>query len=162
MKPTLFHDIDGVLFGYYGPDYAFQLRPGVGDWLCWVHQHFDVVWLTTWKEPEIRQLLTMVWPRTSLHTTLRPPTHVHVADWKRYGSKEAWLLAKVEGKVAEWYWIDDMIPEGHLGLTRTRCLTVTSKGENTLLGTRALLEWLLLSKISSTKMSEGKRGLGLA
>ena len=162
MKPTLFHDIDGVLFGHYGPNDAFQLRPGVGDWLRWAHEHFDVVWLTVWKEPEIRQLLTMVWPRTSTYTTLRPPTQVRVADWKRYGSKEAWLLAEVEGKIAEWYWIDDMIPEGLSGISHTRCLAVNSKGEHTLLGTRAFLESLLLTKNSNTKMSEGRQGLAQA
>jgi hypothetical protein len=148
MKPTLFHDIDGVLFGHYGPDDAFQLRPGIGDWLRWVHRHFDVVWLTSWKEPEIRQLLTMLWPRTSTNMTLRPPTHVRVADWKAYGSKEAWLLANVVGKVAEWYWIDDMIPESLSGVSHTRCLAVSPEGEYTLRGTRALLESLLLSKAS--------------
>ena len=158
MKPTLLHDIDGVLFGHYGPDDAFQLRPGVGDWLRWAHQHFDVVWLTAWKEPEIRQLLTMVWPRTSTYTMLRPPADVRVADWKRYGSKEAWLLAKVEGKIAEWYWIDDMIPKRLSGLTRTRCIAVSSEGEYTLLGTRAFLESLLLTKNSNTTMSEGRQG----
>ena len=148
MKPTLFHDIDGVLFGHYGPNDAFQLRPGVGDWLRWAHQHFKVVWLTTWKEPEIRQLLMMLWPRNSIYATLRPPTHVRVADWKRYASKEAWLVAKVEGKVAEWYWIDDMIPEGLSSIPRKHCIAVNPEGEYTLLGTRAFLESLLLTKHS--------------
>ena len=146
MKPTLYHGIDGVLFGHYGPNKAYQLRPGVGDWLRWAHQHFNVVWLTTWKEPEIRQLLMMHWPRKSTYATLRPPTHVRVADWQGYASKEAWLLAKVKRKVAEWYWIDDMIPEGLSDLPRKRCIFVNPEGEHTLLRTRAFLESLLLTK----------------
>ena len=162
MKPTLFHDIDGVLFGHYGPNVAFQLRPGVGDWLLWAHQHFDVVWLTAWNEPEIRQLLTMLWPRTSTYTKLLPPTDVRVADWKGYASKEAWLLARVEGKVAEWYWIDDMIPEDLSGLPRTRCIAVNPAGEYTLLGARAFLKTLLLTKNSDAKMSQGRQGLAQA
>ena len=148
MKPTLYHDIGGVLFGHYGPNNAFQLRPGVGDWLRWAHQHFNVVWLTTWTEPEIRQFLMMHWPRTSTYTRLCPPTHVRVADWKGYTNKEAWLLAKVKGKVPEWYWIDDKIPEGLSALPRKRCIAVNPEGEHTLLGTRAFLKTLLQNKIA--------------
>jgi hypothetical protein len=40
-KPTLFHDIDGVLYGVY--DEEFQLRPGIKPWLKWAHENFDVV-----------------------------------------------------------------------------------------------------------------------
>ena len=150
MKPTLYHDIDGVLFGKYGPHDAFQLRPGVGDWLRWVHQRFNVVWLTTWQEPEIRELLMMIWPRKSAYVALRPPVRVRVADWKGYATKEAWLLAKVKGKVAEWYWIDSMIPEGLSDLPRRRCIAVNPEGEDTLLGTRAFLESFLLKKNSQS------------
>ena len=148
MKPTLYHDIGGVLFGHYGPHDAFQLRPGVGDWLHWAHQHFNVVWLTAWKEPEIRQLLMMAWPRNSAYATLRPPVRVRVANWKGYASKEAWILAKVKGKVPEWYWIDDKIPEGLSDLPRKRCIAVNPEGEYNLLGARAFLESLLKKKIA--------------
>lgn len=53
-KPTLFHDIDGVLYGVY--DEEFQLRPGVKPWLKWAHEHFEVVWLTTWEPEKIKTM----------------------------------------------------------------------------------------------------------
>ena len=32
MKPVFYHDIDGILFGEYGPRKTHQLRPGIADW----------------------------------------------------------------------------------------------------------------------------------
>ena len=59
MKPILFHDIDGVLFGEY--DGEFQLRPGVKTWLRWAHEHFQVVFLTSWSPEKIRTLLSVIY-----------------------------------------------------------------------------------------------------
>ena len=56
-KPILFHDIDGVIFGYYGPASHIQLRPGVADWVQWVHQEFEVHWSTIQKETRVRELM---------------------------------------------------------------------------------------------------------
>jgi hypothetical protein len=30
-KPVLLHDVDGILFGTYGPRGVHQLRPGISD-----------------------------------------------------------------------------------------------------------------------------------
>jgi hypothetical protein len=57
-KPILYHDIDGVLFGNYGGE--FQLRPALKTWLKWVHEHFDVVFLTMWRHEEIDTLLSVL------------------------------------------------------------------------------------------------------
>lgn len=57
--PTLFHDIDGVLFGDYAGE--FQLRPGVNSWLAWAHEHFEVIWLTSWESEKIKTLLSVLY-----------------------------------------------------------------------------------------------------
>jgi len=56
-KPILFHDIDGVIFGYYGPAGHLQLRPGVADWVQWVHEHFTVIWFSVRRETQVRELM---------------------------------------------------------------------------------------------------------
>jgi hypothetical protein len=58
MKPILYHDIDGVLFGDYAGE--FQLRPGLKTWLKWVNEHFEVVFLTMWRHEEIDTLLSIL------------------------------------------------------------------------------------------------------
>ena len=57
--PILFHDIDGVLFGEYAGE--FQLRPGVKSWLAWAHEHFQVIWLTSWESDKIKALLHVLY-----------------------------------------------------------------------------------------------------
>jgi Swiss Army Knife RNA repair-like protein len=135
-KPILFHDIDGVLFGHYGPENHFQLRPGLGDWLNWVHEHFEVVWLTTWRRDQIEDLLTLIWPRTSTYIRLQAPAAIHVADWYSYLSKEAWIKDNVACRpYIDWYWIDDMVgrdPFDQTGLPAQRCLWVNPDGEHAL------------------------------
>ena len=59
MKPILFHDIDGVLFGDY--DGGFQLRPGVNTWLEWAFEHFEVAWSTSWDPEKIEAPLTVTY-----------------------------------------------------------------------------------------------------
>lgn len=57
MKPLLYHDIDGVLFGDYGPRRARQIRPGLGDWFHWVLARYQIVFLSSWKHHEILTVL---------------------------------------------------------------------------------------------------------
>lgn len=99
MKPILFHDIDGVLFGEY--DGHFQLRPGMKSWLTWAHERFDVVWLTSWEKTKIEQLL-----QASYCEGFFPLVY---ADWSRCADKTVWLktaLPRLQGRQA--FWIDDL------------------------------------------------------
>jgi hypothetical protein len=99
IKPVLFHDIDGVLFGDYGGH--FQLRPNVKTWLTWAHQNFRVVWLTSWDREDVEQLLGLLYLREFLP--------VHHANWSNYESKALWLKMARE-KINEdraVFWIDD-------------------------------------------------------
>jgi hypothetical protein len=57
-KPILFHDIDGMLYGYYAG--MFQLRPRVKTWLEWASARFEILWVTTWDEKKIKALLSAV------------------------------------------------------------------------------------------------------
>lgn len=69
MKPLLYHDIDGVLFGEYGARKAHQLRPGVNDWFHWVLARYQLVFLTSWKQHELFNLLdTLYLPDTIEHS----------------------------------------------------------------------------------------------
>jgi hypothetical protein len=100
-KPILFHNIDGVLFGDYAGQ--FQLRPGVKTWLTWAHQHFRVVWLTSWDKEHIEQLLDL------LH--IREFLPVHYANWMKYETKALWLK-EARPKITEnraVFWIDDEV-----------------------------------------------------
>lgn len=155
MKPTLYHDIDGVLFG----DYAghVQLRPGVKSWLYWVHEHFNVVWLTTWERHEIRNLLSVLYCEKFLNSPEAPA--FHVADWYGYPDKESWLAAGDSSDHAQgdWCWIDDDRPSDErliaLGLEPFRCLQVNPKGADELENLQLRLQLLHLSKIFTQNLS---------
>ena len=132
IKPTLFHDIDGVLFGRY--DGQFQLRPGVKSWLTWAHEHFEVVWLTTWEPEKIKTLLSVVFAEKYL--TALPVMPVDCADWKLCESKAAWLQQTVSQRPElEWYWIDDDMSAKELEnnhLPKERCIQVSPNGAGVL------------------------------
>lgn len=133
MKPILLHDIDGVLFGQY--DGEFQLRPGVKTWLNWCHEHFQVIWFTTWRPENIRQLLTSLY--MSPTTTGHP---FHCADWYNWATKEAWLEMAVNKMPPDsgntsfnYYWIDDNIPTVLPSVIEvSRCIRVNPEGEHEL------------------------------
>jgi hypothetical protein len=95
MKPLLFHDIDGVLYGTY--DGVFQLRPGVKPCLEWVSARFEIVWLTTWDEEKIKTLLSVVACEKYWKHLVRPASLTR-ADWEAVGDKAAWLSAQADLK----------------------------------------------------------------
>jgi hypothetical protein len=143
-KPILFHDIDGVLFGEY--DGEFQLRPGVKTWLKWAHEHFEVVWLTSWAPEKIKTLLRVVSCDKFLLDFPDPP--VHCADWKQYASKPEWISQAVT-KLNDrgWFWIDDDVRNyakeiEELKLPKERCVQVSAKGAGALEEVRGELEQL--------------------
>jgi hypothetical protein len=82
-NPILFHDIEGVLFGEYAGE--FQLRPGVKTWLKWAHEHFEVVFLTSWSHDKIRTLLSVVYSEKFLKNLPDPPAPC--ANWTGYSNK---------------------------------------------------------------------------
>ncbi|MDK2741738.1 MAG: hypothetical protein NDI90_02410 [Nitrospira sp. BO4] len=80
IKPFLYHDIDGILFGEYGPRKAHQLRPGISDWFHWTLARYQIVFLTSWQHHEVFNLLQDLYlPDVILHCrflpwkTARPP-----------------------------------------------------------------------------------------
>lgn len=132
--PILFHDIDGVLFGDYGGE--FQLRPGVNSWLAWAHEHFEVIWLTSWESEKIKTLLRVLYcERFRNHPELPPFRH---ANWTNCENKVVWLEQAVQKlKDREWFWIDDEIE--HLvpaiqqaGLSLERCIQANPQGQDEL------------------------------
>jgi hypothetical protein len=151
-KPTLFHDIDGVLYGGY--DGEFQLRPGVKPWLWWGHEHFEVVWLTTWEPDKIRTLLSVIFAEKYLKAL--PMMPVNCADWKLCDSKAAWLQQMMSQRPElEWYWIDDDMSAKEVavyGLPQARCIKVSAKGAGALEQLRVGLGELLRRKVSGGLM----------
>lgn len=116
MKPILFHDIDGVLFGEYAGEY--QLRPGVSSWLRWACEHFDLVWLTAWERDRVHGLLRSLY----LEDVMKSSTY---GNWTNYANKETWLreaVSKLDGR--PWFWIDD-IQDDLSGLPAERCIRVS-------------------------------------
>ena len=87
-KPILFHDIDGVIFGYYGPAGHLQLRPGVADWVQWVHEHFTVIWFSVRRETQVQELMQSL--------CLEKFGTVRIAQWNTYADKEPWLAVEVK------------------------------------------------------------------
>lgn len=132
-KPLLYHDIDGVLYGDYAGE--FQLRPGLKTWIKWVDEHFDVVFLTTWRREEIDTLLSILTAERFMKSLQAPA--FHSANWQKYDNKELWVAdAVAKTGTREWFWIDDeMATEErlrHLGLDPSRCLKVNPTGANEL------------------------------
>jgi hypothetical protein len=150
-KPTLFHDIDGVLFGVY--DEEFQLRPGIKTWLKWAHENFQVVWLTAWEPEKIKTLLSVVFAEKYLKAL--PVIPVACAEWKLCESKAAWLHQMMSQRPElDWYWIDDEVKcfekdIKELNLPKERCIQVSAKGAGALGELRDGLERLRYDDITA-------------
>ncbi len=137
-RPILLHDIDGVLFGQY--DGEFQLRPGVKTWLNWCHEHFQVIWFTTWRPENIRQLLTSLYMAPS--KTGQP---FLCADWYNWATKDMWLEMAAKKTNFDYYWIDDHIPtELPNTLDSARCIRVNPVGADELKTVQQRLESTVL------------------
>ena len=152
ITPILFHDIDGVLFGEYAGE--FQLRPGVKSWLAWAHEHFQVIWLTSWESEKIKTLLHVLYCERFHGLPEIPP--FHHANWMNYETKVVWLEQAVEKlKDREWFWIDDEIEKWtsaiqQAGLSLDRCIQSNPEGRDELLVLQstlaARLEWIQTSR----------------
>jgi hypothetical protein len=93
----LYHDVDGVLFGQYGPGHRWQVRPGLSDWLQWVVARFELVWLTSWQQADLEQLLLQTY-----NASIVP--QARYLPWT--GSKVAALVEDVDPET-RWLWLDD-------------------------------------------------------
>jgi hypothetical protein len=158
--PILFHDIDGVLFGDYAGE--FQLRPGVKSWLAWAHEHFEVIWLTSWESDKIKTLLSVLYcERFRSHPDIPPFRH---ANWTNCENKVVWIEQAVEKlKGREWFWIDDEIETLALtiqkaGLPLDRCIQSNPLGQDELLVIQSTLagrlEWIKTSTDSAASNEE--------
>lgn len=146
--PILFHAIDGVLFGEYAGE--FQLRPGVKSWLTWAHEHFEVIWLTSWESDRIKTLLHVLNCEKFRSLPDIPP--FRHANWTHCENKVDWLQQAVQKlKDREWFWIDDEIQKllpaiEQAGITVDRCIQSNPEGQDELLVLRATLterlDWL--------------------
>ncbi len=146
--PILFHDIDGVLFGDYAGE--FQLRPGVKTWLAWAHEHFEVIWLTSWESDKIKRLLNVLYcEKFRCHPDIPP---FHHANWTNCENKVIWLQQAVQKlKGREWFWIDDEIDTftsaiQQAGIPLDRCIQSNPLGQDELLVLQSTLtdrlDWL--------------------
>lgn len=146
--PILFHGIDGVLFGDYAGE--LQLRPGVKSWLAWAHEHFEVIWLTSWESDKVKTLLYLLsCEKFGSLPELPPFRH---ANWTNCENKVVWLeqaVPKLKGR--EWFWIDDEIETftpaiQQAGLSLERCIQSKPLGQDELLVLQstlaARLEWM--------------------
>ena len=149
--PILFHDIDGVLFGDYAGE--FQLRPGVKSWLAWAHEHFELIWLTSWESDKIKTLLSVLYcERFRSNPDIPPFRH---ANWTNCENKVVWIEQAVEKlKGREWFWIDDEIETlataiQKAGLSLDRCIQSNPLGPDELLVVQSTLtsrlEWIKTS-----------------
>jgi hypothetical protein len=158
MKPApiLFHDIDGVLFGEYGGE--FQLRPGVKTWLTWAHEHFEVIWLTSWESDKIKTLLSLLYCEKFRSLPDIPP--FRHANWTNCENKVVWLQQAVQKlKDREWFWIDDEIENvvpaiQQAGIPLDRCIQSNPLGQDELLVLQSTLTDRLDGLKSNTREHE--------
>lgn len=151
--PILFHDIDGVLFGDYTGE--FQLRPGVNSWLAWAHQHFEVIWLTSWESEKIKTLLSVLY--CGKYCSIPEARPFHHANWTNCENKVVWIqqaMHKLNGR--EWYWIDDEIEMlapaiEKAGLPLERCIRSNPLGQDELL----IIQSTLAGRLESFRRSTG-------
>jgi hypothetical protein len=116
----------------------------VKPWLWWAHEHFEVVWLTTWEPEKIKTLLSVIFAEKYLKAL--PVMPVNCADWKLCESKAAWLQQMMSQRPElEWYWIDDYMSAKELEVNQIpqeRCIQVSAKGAGALKEVREGLERL--------------------
>lgn len=151
--PILFHDIDGVLFGDYAGE--FQLRPGVKTWLAWAHEHFELIWLTSWDSEKIKTLLHVLYcERFRCHPDILP---FHHANWTNCENKVVWLQQAVQKlKGRDWFWIDDEIQElmpaiQQAGIPLDRCIQSNPLGQDELL----VIQATLADRLEGVKANRG-------
>ena len=151
--PSLFHDIDGVLFGDYAGE--FQLRPGVKSWLAWAHEHFELIWLTSWESDKIKTLLSVLYCER-FRSNPDIPQFRH-ANWTNCENKVVWIEQAVEKlKGREWFWIDDEIETlaptiQQAGLSFDRCIQSNPLGRDELL----VLQSTLADRLEGIRVSTG-------
>lgn len=101
MNPLLYHDIDGVLFGEYGPRHAVQLRPGVTDWFHWALARYQIVFVTGWSEHNLTHLFTSLFLSSVIHNS-------RVLQWETIGCSKWEAIRRDQAThPGPFFWIDD-------------------------------------------------------
>jgi hypothetical protein len=100
MKPILFIDVDGVLFGEY--DGYFQLRPNVIGFLDWCQKHFDRRWLTCWGD-RFNKVASGIYGGRAIE-------NFGCVPWHQYDHNKA-KGALTTAKDRQFYWIEDGLPD---------------------------------------------------
>lgn len=92
QRPTLYLDVDGVLF-HKGPEHlTWNLRPLAGEFLLWCHVNFECCWCTGWNAKDIRELANLIYVPCA-------------AMWKN----ATWDTMKTQGMdfQKDFIWVDD-------------------------------------------------------
>ena len=101
IRPILYHDIDGVLFGEYGPRKVHQLRPGVNDWFHWVLARYHLVFLTSWSDHELTLLFHSLYlDHVNEQSRVLPWNTVGLSKWEALQQDQAL-------RPHPFFWIDD-------------------------------------------------------
>ncbi len=131
VKPILYHEVDGVLVAPLSLSQTKGFRPGIIEWLTFVHEHFSVVWLTTRPPREVFFILDTIWSKQFREYRMKNSPYINpeCENWQPFNSKDDYLSAN-RAKLAgiQWFWIDDQIPSEkrleQLCLEPWRCLRV--------------------------------------
>lgn len=109
MKPLLFLDVDGVINALdrrlpvtfkaegQGHDYPIRIQPWLKGCLADLHEHFEVVWLTTWRDEAEREFAARL--------ELPDPPREHV-EWEtfkiphmlEYAGERRWAMVDDEAR----------------------------------------------------------------
>lgn len=135
MKPVLFIDVDGVLFGIY--EGYFQLRPNVIGFLDWCVHHFDCYWLTCWDFERLKKLMNIL-------QGLRLADQIDYCHWPQYEHNKA-RGALAYAPWREFYWIEDGLPEDEIKVLESagkleRYIYVHPEGRDELERIKGILE----------------------
>lgn len=131
MKPILYIDVDGVLFGEY--EGYFQLRPNVIGFLEWCTKYFDCRWLTCWGQDQLESLFNMIYGT-------RVEQKIKYHKWFHLDNK-----AKAIDLDNDFYWIEDGLPEDEIEILDNahktdRYIYVNNQGRDELDKIREILE----------------------
>lgn len=137
-KPTLYIDVDGVLFGKY--DDMIQLRPSVLAHLKWFNQNFRCRWLTTWDLQDLKILFSKIYGSNVFS----------IMGYTRWHDNNKTTGIDFS---EEFFWIEDGITPEEEAVLRERgvyesYIFVDPVGEHELLKTRSILGGKLLEELN--------------
>jgi hypothetical protein len=152
MKPRLYLDIDGVIYGHYGGEW--QIRPYAATLVKWAEQYFDIYWLS-FNSRRVEVVKTIYCPGEVITQWYTPagrdergfPTFAP-EDWHPLAERAEKLIGinKTGGFNGEWFLIEDTPPTTDqrkiledLGCLH-RWIVVPDTGSDVLLDVKTVLE----------------------